>query len=341
MGGSVLGRIFSHHDPNPIFALSWFMTTALYAARRKPDRVIFTMPPGVVVIGAAWCKMTGIPYVLDYRDYWQERNMDVIKKKNGVASSAAMLLERFYEWFAGEANTAALMVVTVHEKIIDKLAMSGPTKPLLMSNGIDADDVRDSIVLAASTKMTNMSRGKRIIAYVGQLGLRYYSPEIILGPFSKQLAEDKDIELWIFSSTTDPDFEKAVEEANLQNMVKFFNLPHTEMLAMLRHASVGLIPLRPDDSQAEFVFPAKLYDYLASGVPVLALSDEDSFISKFITEHGLGINVKWGSEKDLHDALRKLIAHGEFKQRAMERSVRFCMMFDRKSQFKEFFRRLT
>lgn len=339
-GGRVLGKAFSHHDPNPIFALGWFLLTAYYSLKYKPNRVIFTTPPGVVTLGSAWCRLARIPYVLDYRDYWQDRNRDAIQKTGGLSGVAAQIPARFFEWFAQGANAAALAVVTVHEKIVDKLFLNSSVQPIILSNGIDLDDVHLSTSLAASPDLIALFQDKRVIAYAGQLGLKYYSPEIILPSLSKLPAEYRDVELWVFSLTDDDNFTKAVEAAGLNNRVKLYNLPHVEMLAMLRHATVGLIPLRSDDPQAEFVFPAKLYDYLASGLPVLALSKEGSTVSKFIAEFGNGINVGWGSEKALDEALNDLLTKEEFKNKAKNHLSQFYGMFDRNQQFKQFFVRL-
>lgn len=341
IGEDTLGRAFKHHDPNPIFALIWFFITAFHSMVLKPDRVIFTSPPGVVMFGSAWCRIVRTPYVLDYRDFWQDRNKQAIKKIGGITGSVARLPVRFIEWFARGADAAALIIVAVHKKIGDKLHDGISQPPILMSNGINVGDVQNAISMATSSKIESLFKGRRVIAYVGQLGLTYYSPEIILEPMCKLSEENPDIELWIFSSTLDSTFKNAVTKAGLENKVKYFNLPHIEMLAMLRHAIVGLIPLRSEDSQVNYVFPAKLYDYLSSGLPILALSNKESYISSFITEYGIGINVKWGSKTDIYNALKELLINRTFKLKAEEQSDCFCKMFDREVQFKEFNKKLT
>jgi glycosyltransferase involved in cell wall biosynthesis len=320
--------IFKHQDPNPFYASVWFALTAKYCKKFKPDLVYFTTPPGTILIGCLWCRTSKIKYIIDYRDLWTERNDVIISKLSGITKHIASFLHAVFKEIALNSNKKAEYIITVHEEIKKRIGQNVSTPILLVPNGLDLEEVNRARKLSESQEIKNYVDNIEIIAYVGHLGVSYLAPDIILPSIQKLVKKYPRIELWIFSMAQDKNFESKIENNNLTNHVRFFCKNHTEMLAILHHAKFGYIPLKSDDPQSSFVYPAKFFDYLSAGLPILVVSDRDSEIYKFVKKCKNGISLTWEEIDSLDDCIKQLIINNVYRIQAKNTIQLAIQLFD-------------
>lgn len=129
-------------------------------------------------------------------------------------------------------------------------------KPSVVVEGIYNDSALGTV---------NPDRCENAIAHAGTLN-REYGIGKILEAFA--LLEDPTLELWLIGSG---DMDREIAEKSLSDpRIKHFGLLPRE--AVFRHLSEAklLVNLRnPDDIYTRYSFPSKLFEYMASGTPVL------------------------------------------------------------------------
>jgi glycosyltransferase involved in cell wall biosynthesis len=81
-------------------------------------------------------------------------------------------------------------------------------------------------------------------------------------------------------------------------------LPHLEAVAEMRSADVLLLSTEPQDAEAGHI-TGKLYEYLASGVPVLGLGAPDGDAAALLAEAGAGRMLARDDAEGALDFLRQ------------------------------------
>lgn len=124
------------------------------------------------------------------------------------------------------------------------------------------------------------------------IGLIQYQIDLL--PFIKAIENNLTFFLTIIGDDGTGEKYKSVED-----YVKVHNVTNVKQLGQMKQElipeellvyDVGLLPMK-----AEFVFPNKLFDYMASGLPILSLGDNDA--SRFVVENGIGWTCQFDAEK--------------------------------------------
>jgi colanic acid biosynthesis glycosyl transferase WcaI len=131
-----------------------------------------------------------------------------------------------------------------------------------------------------------LSKQYKHVIYSGALGDKQ-DPENLLGMFVKLVSIRHDIVCHIFSRG--PLFDKLQSTLNptLKNKILFHDLVgEIDLPELFERSTVQVIPQKAGTSCG--AFPSKLPNLLASGVPVFAVTDADSELSKLLEESGFG-----------------------------------------------------
>lgn len=94
-------------------------------------------------------------------------------------------------------------------------------------------------------------------------------------------------------------------------------LPHDEVVAEQLGADVLILPLRREPEYAK-VLPGKIFEYLASGRPVLGIGQEDGAAAEVLRDSGAGEMFGW----DRHDGLIEFICAARRKESDIEKYSR-------------------
>lgn len=116
---------------------------------------------------------------------------------------------------------------------------------------------------------TTIFEKKKAIMYSGKLDRQYGIPMLV---DAFMTIKNEDIELWI---TGGGNAEEYVQEcANKDKRIKYFGfLPSREDVLQLQRKASLLINMRlPSEEASNYCFPSKLFEYMATGVPVLSFN---------------------------------------------------------------------
>ncbi len=290
IGDGVRWRLQNHRRP-PDFH-SWWRPTAFRAAMQLHqdtgfDAILATGYPWTsLVTGGAVSKATGVPLVADFRDLWAGEHLF---REDRPDAADELALER-------SVVEQAARVVTASEGIARHLAAAHPDvdagKFVTVHNGFDPDDL--DVPRAPRTA----DRRFRIVftgvwkagynpaeLYDAIEGIRSSSPELLDG-------------VEVITAGFAPG------EARRRGLGDYIDergiVSHREALALMR--SADLLYLSHVDRARQWVVPGKLYEYLASEVPVLALTHPDE-TAQIISRVGGGVALSPGDPNALRTAL--------------------------------------
>lgn len=122
----------------------------------------------------------------------------------------------------------------------------------------------------------------------------------------------------IYAGRDDEDFIKAYDDIAALHPPKYFDA----LIRSLSRHDWGLVGNFDPSPEWDVALPNKLFEYMAAGVPIIAMNAGES--SRFIEKHGLGITVdsvdeiadRWGEHREWRNRLLK--SRGQF---TMERHI--------------------
>lgn len=254
--------------PEPL-ALAWApfaRRAALAAHRERPfDAVLTTSPPeSAHTVGAA-LQRKGVRWVADIRDAWTYEPL----RPPFPTKAQHRLDERLERRRLGAADA----VVCVSEPAAADLRSRGIADPVVIANAWDPDSDPGPEAVAAVEGLLDPERVS--LLYTGRFGSYGRDPGPLaeaLGRFAATAPEEAaKLELAVAGPLT-PD-ERALLEGTGAGVVKVSllgSLERERSLALQRRADALLLLAQPARSQ---LVNFKLFEYLASGTPILALAD--------------------------------------------------------------------
>lgn len=232
-------------------------------------------PASNLVVGLSLAKQFGLPLVADFRDLWSTLPMPNFTTP--VHRAAARQLER-------SVVRAAARVVAVAPKMAQELARThgiDESRAVSITNGFDPAD----LVLVHDARPTN-DRPFRLV-YTGSVNT-YHDME----PFwlaIRRLADERKITPETFRiefvGNLAMDF---VEKYQLEALVETSPfVPHDQVFNAFARADALLVVETPG-YYASYSYAAKLFDYLLTGKPVVALVEAAGNSWTLLTAAGVG-----------------------------------------------------
>lgn len=266
--------------------------------RREAVTALMTSGPphSVHLIGACLCRLTQTPWVIDFRDPYLD---DVFKDRPGTERGLSGYLTRRLEaWLIAQAA----VVLASTERFSERLRSRYPAhkqKIFTIPNGYDLDDF--------SAIRKKKEKGFTI-SYLGSI-YEQRDPEPVFRAVS-ELIQEKQIDPGkvIFrlvgncSRAKGKSIERLVSKYDLNGNVQILPwIPRREALEMMVRSSVLLL-LAEDQPLA---IPGKVYDYLASGSDILALTREGATADVLRETRGDGV-VTPDDYEDLKSKIKAL-----------------------------------
>ena len=273
------------------------------ARARPPDVLYSTSKPETAHLAALIVhKLTGIPWVADFRDAWTLNPFGPASANRGPLADASALLERTVV-----ANASFVTVVDESYGVLD-LSENDPRR-VVIYNGVDPDD------LPAITSRPGVSDRFRL-AHVGTL----YGPRDAAPVF----AALRDL---MARGRLDRDgFEvRIVGHARLRGEdldtlpITFLDyVDHETAMAEMVSAS-ALLLYQPPPSRGS---SGKIYEYLASGRPVLCVADPTNLAYRLVEEMGGGVSADAGDIGSIAAAIERLVDSWRRGDRTVSPEVR-------------------
>ena len=253
--------------------------------RHRPDVLYSTSSPvSAHLVALVVSRVTGIPWVADFRDSWM-LNPQVRR----LAAPVADLSEHLERAIVRHAR-----YVTIPDESVELLDIGGEDPRLvLIRNGVDPDDLPPTVSEGRNAKFR--------LAHVGSLyGERDAAPVFAaLGRLIDRGAVDpRKVELRIVGSA-------ALDgDANLERLpvIRTGYVDHAEAVSEMAAADALLLYAPPVIRGPS----GKIYEYLVSGRPILCVTRADNFAFRLVHELRAGLCAEPGDQSAIEAAIERL-----------------------------------
>ena len=280
-------------------ALAWtpFALRRAHRLRRERDFdcVITTSPPeSIHAIGFALRKR-GVPWVADIRDAWTFEPL----RPEFPTETQRRLDRRLERRWLGAAD----VVVCVSEPAAGDLRARGIADPVVIPNGWDPE-----LAPPPATEPTGLLDPERVsLVYTGRFGSYGRDPRGLIDGLARLAASDPEaaarIELVVAGPLTATETELLAANVSPARIVLAGSMPRERALALQGEADALLLVAQPTRSQ---LLNIKLFEYMASGRPILALA-EGTEAGRVVAEIG-GDVVRADDPEAIAGALLRLAA---------------------------------
>ena len=215
-------------------------------------------------------KLTGVPWVADFRDSWLFNPLDPRTKSYAPLTRASEALERTV------VDNASF--VTFADETMEACGLeSDDPRRVVICNGVDPDDLPP--FPPSDVPRTD---GRFRLSYVGSFYGSHDGAETFAA--IRQLMERGELDARTFELRIVGHAE--VERAKLDSLPISFTgyVSHEQALAEMAGASALLYSRPPGDR----VLSGKIFEYLTSGRPVLSVAHPESLASALVRELGAG-----------------------------------------------------
>jgi glycosyltransferase involved in cell wall biosynthesis len=259
--------------------------------RQLPVRVLVTSGPphSTHLIGRALHRRFHLPWVADFRDPW-----------TGIDYYAELPMSRWARRLDAALERAVLReasaVVTVGPSMARHLQERYSRFYHVIPNGFDESDFPSP---AADPEPGSAFR----LLYVGTLNPAR-NPEILWEALRRLRAEGIRLELELVGLIDGLVQERLAQLGLLGDLVRVrAYVPHEEAVRLMCGAD-GLLLLINRSPGAEGILTGKIYEYLASGRPVLGIGPPEGDAALVLRQSGAGVMVHWDDLEGLIDHLR-------------------------------------
>ncbi|MBD3285058.1 glycosyltransferase [candidate division WOR-3 bacterium] len=304
--------------------LTWPDTHRGFARRALPvikelssevQAILVTAPPfSSLLMIPGLKKKLDIPIIADMRDPWVSHpvhDRQAWKKgKNRAAEREAL-----------GASDTVIAATRTHTEDLKQRYPEMEERIYYIPNGYDTEDF--------SAKKGKRMDGALRIVYSGIMGLEgindgstLYAALRILK--DKEGLRPSDLRFEIIGEVA------RKEEERMKDVEEFIDspgfLPHKEAMARLERADLAYLPYHARYSY--FIVPAKVYEYVGSGTPVLAEVDPTHETASILRDTGTGMIADEDDVDAVVKALR-LLLKGRFPYRPKRQHIRY---FDRRNE---------
>lgn len=284
-GGYATGRkqslLAAINTPDPdVFWVPAAVAEGMKIVRHEHVQAVLTTspPPSTHLVGAWLSRLARIPHIVDFRDLWTQGPRYHLIPRPTVCRQYERQLEKWVLGGAGHIVAATESFVT---QLRDKNRYLPADRLTAITNGLDPDDF-------AHVDFPQQKNPKFTVLHLGSLyGLR--DPGFFFEALTRFLADrpgaSDQINVRMIGSTGE--HKRRIEGTPLEGVVVFEgHKPQAEVLSELWAADLLLLILGFVTTESATI-PAKLFEYLASGRPILALTPPGE-AKTLIERHDLG-----------------------------------------------------
>ena len=287
-----------------------------YLKEHPVDLIISTGPPhSMHLIALGLKKKLHIPWLADFRDPWTK--IDFYDELH-LSNTADRKHHQLEKQVVRSANT----VVSVTRYMQKDFEQLGARNSVYIPNGYDPADIPADI----SEKIEKFR-----ILYIGSLNETRNPGSLwhVLRQLTTEepgFTEDLRIEL---IGKTDISVHRSIEQSRLTPFVSMTDyVPHEEIFRLQKKAAILLLLINKTRYDKGIV-TGKIFEYLISGRPVLAIGPPDGEAATILKQTNTGVTVNYDDEKALKKAITEF--YHQYKTGALQVKPKHIEDFSRKT----------
>lgn len=257
-----------------------------YLEKTNIDTIITTGPPhSLHLIGLGLKRQLHLRWIADFRDPWTQIGYQKQLKLTKYSAKKHQSLEK-------QVLNTADQIITTSFTTKKEFALK-TTKPIeVITNGFDSE-------LNTESKLDEIFS----ISHIGSL-LSGRNPELlwkVLAEISKENENFcRDFKLKLYGAVSD-DVMQSIKNAGLENELIFGGyISHKEAIAVQKKSQLLLL-IEIDSEETKGIIAGKLFEYLASKRPILAIGPRAWDVAKIIEETHSGKSFLYNQEVALKE----------------------------------------
>lgn len=289
-----------------------------YISKEQIETIITTGPPhSLHLIGLQLKERLGVKWLADFRDPWTSIGYHKQLKLTKKSELKHKTLEKQV------LNGCDQIIVT--SKTTKKEFQSMTNKPIeVITNGYD---VAPTSKIELDTKFT--------ISHIGSM-LSKRNPEVLWQVLSDLVKENKqfqnDLRLNFIGLLSD-DVLETIQKHNLSNYINnICYISHNEAIAYQKKSQILLL-VEIDSEDTKCIIPGKLFEYMVSNRPVIALGPQQSDVETIIKETNTGHYFYY----DDYESLKRVLLnhYAAFQKNTLQSHPIGLQKYSRKSLTKQ------
>jgi colanic acid biosynthesis glycosyl transferase WcaI len=277
---------------------SFTVAAALRSLTMGPFDVLIGTIPQPFSPAAPWLRsfIGRAKFVLEIRDLWPE---SIVATGQGSSDSLAY---KGIGALVGFLYRRADQFITVTDGIKQALIEShgvDPKKINVVRAGVDPKSLESSLDKEAAKERLGLS-GKFIATYLGTVGYAH-GLDIMIEMADRLKNDHPDISLLVVGTGAEEQMIRQLISDHGYKNIKMLGLkPRSELPDIFAASDVGLALLRPSEVFKTAV-PTKIYEYMATGLPVLTNVAGET--TQIISQSKAGVAIPEGNAEALSDQL--------------------------------------
>ena len=278
-----------------------FLKRSLAVSKKYHTDIIHGSTPTIAsgIVAYMTHKITKKPYIFGIRDPWIRAAEIDINVYNNAFITPNTFIGSIYKKIQEKILNNAEAIITTNPAIMEETQKVYPKIPKekfsVIYNAADLDDFKN---------ITPKKFKKFTILYTGVM----YKSRII-DKLIDAVAMTDDVQLLMSGGGPKKEmkeFQDTIKKRSLSSRIKYLGvLENKELYKHYKGADLLFAGLKITKA-TKYLLPSKLFNYMASGNPVLATGPKDGDLDKTIRKYKCGIVLNSNDPKEISEAIYKL-----------------------------------
>jgi len=268
-----------------------FLTS--YLKKHKVDAIVSTGPPhSMHLIAMELSRKLSIPWLADFRDPWTEIDFYQDLKLSDFADAKHRRLEKKVLKSASSISVVSKSMAEGFRKIVDR-------EYCIIPNGYDHEDFLETSPIELDSHFS--------LAHIGSL-VPARNPQLLWKALSELANKNPEfsalLEIKLVGKVDHSVLDDLAKYGLTNNLRKIDYLMHDKVLAEMQKSQVLLLLINQTQN-SRGILTGKIFEYLATGRPILCIGPRDGDAAEVILQTGAGVIVDFDDEKGLRAEIKR------------------------------------